>query len=218
MHPLDQGLLALATAFPETPYEGLADWPLGRRNRALAELRCACFGRSLRGWIACPQCGERLEFEMDGRALAGEDANEPGRCGPVVVRGHSFRLPSSRDLARVAGETDARLAAIRLAEGCRIEGGESPEWTEENLEDLEHEMALADPMAETRLHLHCPACGNEWDETLNIAAFLWAEIEARAKRLLFEAHTLASAYGWAEKEILSLSEPRRALYMEMVQR
>ena len=218
LHPLDQSLLALATAFPETPYEGLADWPLGRRNQALAELRCACFGRRLQGWTACPQCGERLEFEMDGRALAGEDGDEPWRQEPVVVNGHSYRLPSSRDLARVAGEADAGLAAIRLAEGCRIDAGDSPGWSEEYLEDLETQLALADPMAETRLLLHCPACGNQWDETLNIATFLWAEIEARAKRLLFETHTLAAAYGWAEKEILSLSEPRRALYMEMVQR
>ena len=31
-----------------------------------------------------------------------------------------------------------------------------------------------------------------------------------------EVHTLASVYGWTEREILSLSEPRRAFYLEMV--
>jgi hypothetical protein len=183
----------------------------------LAELRCACFGSSLQGWTVCTQCGEKLEFEMDGRALAREEVNEPNRREPIVVKGHSFRLPTSRDLARVAGETDSRLAAIRLLEGCCLEGGELAAWCEEDLEEVGEEMALADPMAETRLTLHCGTCGREWNETLNIAAFVWAEIEARAKRLLFETHTLASAYGWTEKEILSMSEPRRALYMEMVQ-
>jgi hypothetical protein len=217
LHPLDRSLLALATALPETSYGSLADWPLGRRNRALAELRCACFGSSLQGWTACTQCGEKLEFEMDARVLAREEVNEPGRREPIVVKGRSFRLPTSRDLARVAGETDSRRAAIRLMEGCQLEGGESAAWREEDVEEVGEEMALADPMAETRLALHCGTCGNEWDEALNIAAFLWAEIEARAKRLLFETHILASAYGWTEKEILSMSEPRRALYMEMVQ-
>jgi hypothetical protein len=77
-------------------------------------------------------------------------------------------------------------------------------------------MALADPLSETRLKLHCPKCGNEWDETLDLVVFLWSEIEARAKRLLLDVHDLASAYGWTEKEILSLSEPRRANYLEMV--
>jgi hypothetical protein len=49
-------------AFPESRRESIADWPLGRRNRALAELRCATFGRWLRGWTACEQCGEKLEL------------------------------------------------------------------------------------------------------------------------------------------------------------
>jgi hypothetical protein len=77
-------------------------------------------------------------------------------------------------------------------------------------------MALADPLSETRLTLECPKCGNRWEDTLEFAAFLWAEIEARAKRLLFEIHTLASAYGWTEAEILALGDRRRATYLEMV--
>jgi hypothetical protein len=217
LHALDQVLLALGAALPEASYESLADWPLGRRNRALAELRCACFGSRLQGWIACTQCGEKLEFEMNCRALAREEVNEPSRREPIVVKGHSFRLPTSRDLARLARDSDPRLAAIRLMEGCRVQEGESPAWSEEDLEEVGERMALADPMAEIRLTLQCPTCGKEWDETLDIGTFLWAEIEARAKGLLFETHTLASAYGWTEKEILSMSEPRRALYMEMVQ-
>ena len=43
------------------------------------------------------------------------------------------------------------------------------------------------------------------------------EIHAWAKRTLREVHTLASAYGWSEREILSMSAVRRALYLEMVQ-
>jgi len=216
LHPLDRSLLALATALPETSYESLADWPLGCRNRALAELRCACFGPSLQAWMTCPQCGERLEFEMDAGSLAREP-NEPGPREPIFANGRSFRLPTSRDLARVARESDSRLAAIRLLEGCLLEGGVTRPWCDEDMEEVGEKMARADPLAETRLALQCAACGHEWDETLNIAAFVWTEIEARAKRLLFEIHTLASAYGWTEKEILSLGDRRRASYMEMAQ-
>jgi hypothetical protein len=78
-------------------------------------------------------------------------------------------------------------------------------------------MAQADPMAEIRVTVNCPACGNESEETLDIVTFLWAEIEGRAKRLLWEIHAIASAYGWTETEILALSDSRRALYVEMVQ-
>lgn len=205
----------MSAALPETPYDSLADWPLGRRNQALAELRCSCFGPGLQGWVSCAQCGEKLEVHLDGRALMKQAAERtPGET--VVVNRRSYRLPTSRDLANAAREADPRLAAIRLLESCSLERGASPAWSEEDLEEVGERMALADPMAETRLAMHCPQCGNEWDETLDLAAFLWAEIEARAKRLLMEIHSLASAYGWTEKEILSLSEPRRAFYLEMV--
>jgi hypothetical protein len=90
-------------------------------------------------------------------------------------------------------------------------------WSDEELEEIGERMAMADPLAEMRLTLHCPSCENDWEETLDIVTFLWAEIAARARRLLLEIHALASAYGWTETEILSLSENRRARYIEMVQ-
>lgn len=212
LHPLDRALLTLSTALPHEPYDSLADWPLGRRNTALAEVRTACFGQKMQGWIACPQCGERLEFAMDADALRG-DAGEPS----VDFRGRSFRLPTSRDLATIASERDTSDATFRLLQRCCIEERAAEEWSEQEMEEAGNRLAEADPMAETRVNLRCTQCGLEWDEPLDIAAWLWTEIEARARRLLLEVHTLASAYGWTEAEILSLSELRRTAYLEMVQ-
>jgi hypothetical protein len=212
LHPLDRGLLALSAALTDTPYESLADWPLGRRNRALAELRCACFGPALQGWISCPQCAEKLEFQLDARALIGDNAAGE----PIVVNGRSFRLPTTRDLARAGREADSRVAALRLLQSCWMEAGPPPDFSDEELEQVGERMGLADPLSETRLKLHCPQCGNQWDETLDLVTFLWSEIEARARRLLLDIHDLAAAYGWTESEILSLSELRRATYLEMV--
>jgi hypothetical protein len=216
MHPLDQGLLVLSTALPETSHKSLADWPMGRRNRALAELRYTCFGSHLQGWTSCTRCEEKLEIEVDARTLAAEAGAEGSVSDPIVVDGRSFRLPTSRDVARAAQETDPRLAAIRLLEGCAVGADESAALSEEDLKDVGERMALADPMAEILLTLHCPACDHEWVANFDIASFLWEEIAARAKRILFEVHTLASEYGWTEKEILSLTEQRRGLYMGMV--
>ena len=78
-------------------------------------------------------------------------------------------------------------------------------------------MAVADPLAEIRLALCCPSCGDESTETIEIVSFLWGEIEARGKRLLTEVHAIAAAYGWTEAEALALSPARRAFYLEMVQ-
>jgi hypothetical protein len=240
-HPLDRALLALAAAFPGIPYERLADWPLGRRNKALVELHCCCFGQRFQGWLSCEKCGEKLEFELDGRVMTRANLDEDKGVAldekdePIVAKRGFFRLPTSRDLAKAVHETDIRLAAIRILENCRLAPQQSPDtltecsgtsiggeshlesWSDEELEEIGERMALADPLAETRLTLHCPKCENDWEETLDIVSFLWAEIEARARRLLLDIHTLASAYGWTESEILSLGANRRASYVEMVQ-
>jgi hypothetical protein len=216
LHPLDQGLLVLGAALPNESYESLADWPFGRRNGALAQLGLRCFGPKPEAWTKCTQCGEKLEVEVDLRNLANE-AVALGRSEPIVINGRSFRLPTSRDLALAAQEADERSAAIQLAKSCAMEGGDAPLWSDEDLDDVGEGMALADPLAEVTFHFTCPECGNEDNAALDIASFVWAEIEARAKRLLFEIHRLASAYGWSEREILSLSERRRALYLDMVE-
>jgi hypothetical protein len=158
-----------------------------------------------------------LEFELDGRALTqcANDAND-NRDEAVVVNGQKFRLPTSRDVARAAQESDSHHAAQRLAEACRVAGDDPATCSQADLEEVGRQMSLADPLAEILINLACPICGYENSSHLDIASFLWTEIEGRAKRLLFEVHALASAYGWTEQAVLSLSNQRRAAYLEMV--
>jgi hypothetical protein len=215
-HPLDRALLMLAAALPDTWYEDLADWPLGRRNQSLAQLRCRCFGDRLPCRAACRNCGEPLEFELDGSMLAG-GRDEQSAAAPILVNERSFRLPTSRDLAKVAREADPAQAALQLAAHCLLPPAEVADWTVQEVEAIGEEMARADPMAEILVSAQCPECGEAAEETLDIASFLWDEIAARARRRLLEIHALASAYGWSEAEILALSEARRGLYFEAVQ-
>ena len=200
LHPLDQGLLAVHTAFPHARSESIADWPLGKRNRALAELRCACFGQWVRGWTACEQCEERLEFEVDGNALC--ESSVPDCDQRIDIDGRVFRLPTSRDLARVAGERDPSIAATRLLQLCVVAASDGDDtgypqtllkWTEEELDGIGECMAQADPLAEIMLHFDCPTCAHSFEQSLDLAAFLWAELEGRAKRLLLDVHMLAHA-------------------------
>lgn len=217
LHAIDKGLLMLGADARGVSYDTLADWPLGRRNRALLELRCLCFGPQMQARTACARCGEQMEFTVDGRMIA-NSTTEEAAASPIAVNGRQYRLPTSRDLARAARETDPLNGAIRIVEACRIEdAGNQAEWTEEELEEIGDRMALADPLAEIAMDLTCPECGHRSTEPLDIVDFLWSEIEARAKRLLWEVHALASAYGWTEREVLSLSSQRRGLYLAMVQ-
>ncbi len=215
LHPLDRALLAIGMAVPEEEYNTLAAWPLGKRNAALSQLRRACFGHMLSGWVACPECGERLEFSLDSDNL---QQGALDTAAEVVIDGRRFRPLTSRDLAQVVHESDEQMAAMKLMRECCLDSGDLDfrKLSAEEIQAISERLEQADPLAETLLQLECAECGHHWNESLDMAAWLWTEIEARARRLLVDVHTIAAAYGWSEAAILSLSDQRRALYMEMV--
>ena len=121
LHPLDRALAAIRASLGpgEMAESSVADWPLGRRNRALAQVRMLYFGPNLEGWTVCLQCGENLEFEVDCRGIA--EAPLPETEQRVSAGGGMYRLPTSRDLALLAGEADAERAALHLLEHCALE-------------------------------------------------------------------------------------------------
>lgn len=223
LYPIDRGLLAIQAAFPDAVDESVADWPLGKRNQALAQLHADCFGVQLQGWTDCRACGEKLEFAIDCRALIARQ-RERG-LEPIVVKGQTFRVPTSRDLARIAAEHDSNTAALRLLDVCRLEdtdegneteAGLDVAWSQDELAELGEKMIQADPLAEISLRFDCPTCKSTSDQMLDLPAFFWAELEAYAGQLLEDIHTLAGAYGWSEAEILAMSDVRRAAYLRMV--
>jgi hypothetical protein len=216
LHPLDRALLVISMAVPGEDYDTLAAWPLGRRNIALHQLRRACFGRMLAGWVACPECGERLEFSLDSEKLYGDLQSITEE---IVIDGRRFRPLNTRDLAEIVNESDEETVALKLVRQCCLDdsGLDLGESSAEDAEAISERLEQADPFAETLLELQCVECGHGWNEPLDMAAWLWTEIEARSRRLLLDVHALATAYGWSETEILSLSEQRRAMYIEMVQ-
>ena len=216
LHPLDWGLLAIHTMFPATRRTSVADWS-GPSQPGVGGDALACFGSPIRGWTSCGGV-PKSSSSIRGRALV----ERPLRAGRSrSLQGQTFRPPTSRDLARIAAEDDPGKAAVALVEMCRINGEAGPversftaeiDWTEEDLDAIGDKMALADPLGEIMLHFDCPECGELFDDSLDLPTFLRAEIEGRAKRLLREVHTLASAYGWGEAEILSLNPARRQFY------
>jgi hypothetical protein len=214
LHPLDRSLLALSLA-DASAASGVADWPLGRRNRALLDLHASWFGPRVQAWTSCPACREKVEFELNARELATAGQNGAPQDS-VTVGPHAFRLPTSRDVAHIVALDTPESAAVTLLDRCRIDGPADIEWTGEMLEAVEDSLTSADPLADIRLALSCPSCRHEWDDAFDVGRFLWAEIESRARRVLWDVHTLASAYGWNESETLALSDARRAMYLEIV--
>lgn len=215
-HPIDRALLLFALARPEAPPDALADEPLGMRNAAIMRLRQQCFGDALPAWLDCPECGERMEFELDPAMLPPAPTTRPA---PFDVAGLRFRVPSSRDLLGTLHTSDPEQAAIALLRACLDpDGGAEGEATElaALIDPVGDAMDAIDPWADLSLTMPCPACGTGVTASLDVAAYFWDELDRHAGRLLDDIHRLASAYGWSEADILDLSHTRRAAYLARI--
>lgn len=220
-HPLDQALTILRAGFTENSIDSLVDLPVGERDRRLLQLRQETLGPMLVGETECPGCGERLEFEINTTDFLVEPP--PVKTWDSEIDGFSFqiRMPTTRDIAAVM-DSPADVARSSLAERCIVfpEGGERvaalTELPDALIGKIANQLAAADAGAESLINLECQACGEKWQTLLDIASYFLREIEALVKRLLFEVHVLAQAYGWNEVEILSLSAKRRQAYLDMV--
>ena len=220
-HPVDRALFLLGQAYPDMDNATLTALTLGQRNRRLIRLREMTFGSTLNGFARCEKCGEALEFSLaTGDILLPEPEQEMFslKDDDLTV---TFRLPNSSDLAAIVGMKAADAARHLLIERC-IMAAESKgmalsiqDLPASVLSTLAEAITEYDPQAEMRLALTCAACGYQWSALFDIVSYFWAELEARARRLLEEVHVLARAYGWREVEILQMSAPRRRLYLEL---
>lgn len=187
---------------------------VGERDALLVELRELTFGPSLAAVIACPSCAELLEVELAAEDLREEGGDAAGEPRDLELGGRRvrFRLPTAGDLVAVASAADVEEGCALLLERCLLEGEPG-----RGVEDaVSARMAEADPGAWIELGLACPGCALEWSAPFDIVSFLWAELDACARRLVHDVHALASAYGWRESDVLALSAARREAYLGLV--
>src|SRR5262245_31067332 len=213
--PLERALVMLGAACPERTRAELAEMDLGWRDAQLWRLRQLTFGSQLAAFTECPRCQERLEFTFDVSELGPFSAETPASLELTLASETlRFRLPTSVDLRAVAslGLESARRAVVRR---CVLEPS-GFELSEQWLLELTSRMEAYMHCSEVVLPLGCPACRHQWQSSLDAVAFVWAEINAQAPRVLREVHVLAAAYGWHEADILALSSLRRQAYLGML--
>jgi hypothetical protein len=217
-HPIDRALTILAAAGPGDGRAAPGDLPLGERNRRLLAMRARTFGEDLQALTACAQCGERIELRLP----AHEVGRQPSDALPTASESPPrLRKLTSRDLAAATRcgdlESARRLLAARAIESSDEDGTDAYPMSENVLDVITRRLNEIDPLAVVMLDVGCPACGATWECELDLAEYLWIEIEAEALRVLRDVHTLAAAYGWRESDILAMSPLRRRAYLELVQ-
>ena len=218
--PEYQALLLLAAA-SSASLDALAVLSIGQRDACLLTLREWTFGAWLACVATCACCRERLELEFSAADLRLPGAAEPDDQHRLALDGYeiTFRLPDSRDLAALR---DAASGPQTLLARCLLDirrGDQAVALATlppAVLAEVVAQMGRADPQADVQLDLACPSCGHRWLAPFDIVAFFWREIEVWAGRTLRDVHTLASAYGWHEADILALTPQRRQIYLELV--
>ena len=223
-HPVQRSLTLLAAWWPDKCVDDWSSVSIGERDRHLLRLREELFGPTLEAIAICPKCGEQLELALNTPDLHTSVSQASATAGRLHLQTGiyemNYRLPTSADLLEIAN-TPAASARELLVQRCvearkRTSSIDPATLPASVLKLVGEKMAEADPQAEVQIALNCPTCAHKWSTVFDILSYLWGEIEDWADRLLLEVHTLASAYGWSERDIIAMSARRRRLYLEMV--
>jgi hypothetical protein len=220
--PAERALLLVTAAYPELSRAEAAALTIGERDGRLLDVREASLGPVMEASTACPACVSALDFQLSVaqlRAAAQASlAYQAEQDGWHVA----FRVPDSNDLLALRGVRNVPDLRHELLMRSLIDATHGSAAVPvdrvptEVLDLVSAQLSECDPQGDVHLNLLCPECEHSWSAVFDIGSFLWAELGAVANRLLRDVHTLASAYGWKEDEVLHLTPARRHAYLELV--
>lgn len=177
---------------------------LGDRDRALAGLYIALYGRDLRADARCSECGARFELRFDLAALRdsrGPDGSAEGDPPAITVGKSRLRLPTIADLDSPA---ESFLQRLTLS-------GPVPEEPA-----AAAALEAADPALELDLAGTCPDCDAKQAVPFSMRRFLAAALSRDRAFLMREVHLIASAYRWSLGEILELTRADRQAFARLL--
>ncbi|WP_051722444.1 hypothetical protein [Streptomyces albus] len=158
---------------------------------------------------AASRAGSGRDSSRTGSGPAGADSGEGGGAGGAPAGPSGAAAAARRVLL-------ARCTVSAARNGEPVAADRLPDVLPERVRRRIAEAAeRADPAAEVTLRVACPECGEATPAELDIASYLWTELDSWARDLLLDVHLLATAYGWSEPEILALSPLRRRYYLEL---
>ncbi len=220
-----RSLMLLAAACSDLATDDLFSMSIGKRDASLLDLRDLIFGPTINCLECCPGCRVPLELSFRSSDLKTECSDPPENPFSILSGEYeiNFRLPNSRDLLSISACREVNEAKQMMLEHCITGIRRNGEISRcdillpnDAMGKISERMSEIDPQADVEVNLICPSCGFKWHKIFDIAAFFWKEIDVWAFRTLREVHVLASAYGWSEMEILSMSPWKRQFYLEMV--
>ena len=200
----------------------VAAWPVGDRERVLLETQRAAFGNMLELQAPCPACAETAAFSVEIDALL---AVPPANAWPLRVVVDDLvlecRRPSTMDLDdawRLSPDpVTARLRLFRACVRLRTQAGEAVHTDavgEAVIAAAAAALGEADPQADIRFSLICPACSQSWETLFDPGLTFWRRFDSWARGWFDDVQRLSLAYGWSERDILAMHPARRRMYLD----
>lgn len=193
--------------------EELFNLTIGERDQLLIKAYQALFGSEIEVFSSCSACSCELELLVDlNELLAADyevDANSEIELHGKQLLVEPIRVGDLKQVKRIGYEKwiDEKLSQAKIA---------SKLITQEGRNEYAARLSELDPQADICLEFECVECQFSWIDPFDIASQLWFRFDATCKRLLAAVHSLASAYGWTETEVLAMSPWRREVYLNMV--
>lgn len=219
-------LYLLAFVDSEIEVDKVAKLSIGNRDARLLQLRVLLFGNRLQNVAQCPKCTETLEWEMEVSdiQLNSLPLTTPSDAFHLEVEDFKvqFRLLNSEDMIKASSWPAYQEDPKKILTDCILniqkagKDFQADPIPERILEAINNQMPKLDPQANINIGLNCPACEHHWENPFDIVTYLWTEIDNKVKHILEEIFVLARAFGWSEKDILSMSPKRRQIYLAML--
>jgi hypothetical protein len=200
-------------------------WTIAQRLQGVLAIAFATTGARISAVTSCTaaDCREEIEIEL---GLDGFANDAPPTITWQTHDGHQVqsRLPNGDDQdgwyqqSRSTGSVDERWFAARLV--TSIDGVAPPaefampvQW----LDGVAAACAEIDQLTDLTVGVSCPVCEASLAVALDLESLLLVGLERQQRRLVEEVHHLASAYHWAEDDIVNLPAWRRARYLARLQ-
>jgi len=199
---------------------------VGDREALLLHLRRLTFGEKFSGLLNCPDCGVKLDFDLEVKQLLLPPYDSPGYWFRVPLAEKDltimFRLPTGADQEAIADLVahDPSKALMLLVTRCvhRVSQGDVELDTvpDDLVPILGGLMSERDPQAELILNNQCPDCNHSFSVLLDMGQFFAEELNQRIGYLYREVHLLAWYYHWSESEIMRMTRQHRRIYLDLL--
>ena len=207
-------LISLTAALWGEEESAIRSLTLSSWEERLLTLRSDVFGPRIEAELMCPDCGT-------GALLVFDTEDLPVAATPVQVpeTGMDLSALTTGDIADLeeAGLKGEEALAFLLSRAGELDSTSAADTLQgPRREELIAALEILVAGLALELGTTCVDCGSPITAPFDVSAFVDAEIETRAARLLDEVHVIAMAYHWGHSEILDLPFFLRQAYISRI--